>query len=732
MTRPPSRLRAALPLSLLIWNNGAAAAPADDWAHCPAPAAVPLDARPEAGGDVIRLSGDEVEVNDMRVYRAQGNVEIRRSGARLEADQLTYDEETADVRASGDVRYTKGGLTLEGRQGEFNLDSERGVMVPGEYQWSERHARGIAAKVVREGAELTILDQATYTTCPASDEDWILRAGKVRLNQATGQGSATNVRVSFKHMPLLYVPYISFPITGERKSGLLIPSIGYAQDMGLDFRWPWYWNIAPNYDATFTPRYMQRRGVQLGTELRYLTPRHSGNAYIEVLPDDDVYGDTRSLISYRHNSELPAQWRIALDANRASDPHYFEDLGNSLNAVSTTYLESRAELSRAWEGHSLVARAQGYQIVDPTLSEASKPYERLPQVIYQWHDATGGSEYGMYTEAVRFIRTDAVTGTRIHLDPTLSRPMEGAAYALVPSARLRHTRYDLEHVGASAQTLTRTVPTFSLDGTLFFERDTTFAGREWLHTLEPRAYYLYVPFRDQSDIPVFDTGRLDFSYAQLFRPDRYSGTDRIGDANQLSIGVTTRLLASDTGAEWIRASVGQSYHFSERRVTLPGEAPGTRRTSDLAAELQARLGEHWRADANWQWDPADTRTEWIGVQLRYEDGPYRLANIGHRFRDDQIDQTDISFFWPIAPQWRAVGRWNYSYREQRPIETLAGFEYDSCCWAFRFVSRRYVRDAAGEVNQSWYFQLELKGLAGLGNGIEDLLEHGILGYRARP
>lgn len=730
VTRRCAFLPTALFSCLPMWSSGALAQ-ATDWLHCPAPSStgetLPLEE------EVTRLSGDEVEAAGLRFYSAQGDVEITRRGARLQADSLTYDQDTAEVEAWGGVRYTQDGLTLEGRRGQFNLETERGIIAPGNYQWNERHARGVAARVIRESADLTIFEQATYTTCPAAGEDWILRAGKVRLNGETGRGSATNVRVSFKGVPLLYVPYISFPITDERKSGLLIPSIGYSQDAGVDFRWPLYWNIAPNYDATLTPRYMQRRGLQLGTEFRYLTAAHSGSAYAEVLRDDDIFGDTRTLVSYRHRSSLPAQWRLALDANRVSDQHYFEDLGSSLDAVSTTYLESRAELGRAWGGHSIAARVQGYQVVDPTLSEASKPYERLPQVLYQWRDAPGGDEYAANVEAVRFTRSQGVTATRIHLDPVWSLPLEGAAYALEPSARLRHTRYDLERGGGRGESRTRSVPVFSVDGTLFLERDAVFAGRSWLHTLEPRAYYLYVPFRRQDDIPVFDTSRLDFNYAQLFRHDRFSGPDRVGDANQLSIGVTSRLLASDTGAEWIRASVGQSYHFADRRVTLsPGEASESRQESDLAAELQARLGERWRADANWQWNPREARTEWIGVQLRYHDGPYRLANMGHRFRNNELDQTDFSFFWPLAAQWRAVGRWNYSYREQRPIETLAGFEYDSCCWAFRFVSRRYVRDAEGEVNQAWYFQLELKGLAGLGNGIEDLLEHGILGYRARP
>jgi len=403
-----------------------------------------------------------------------------------------------------------------------------------------------------------------------------------------------------------------------------------------------------------------------------------------------------------------------------------------LTSASTTHLDRRLDLNYTGDHNQFLARVQDYQTIDPTLAPADRPYRRLPQLQFVGNAPAHplGADYGVQAEFVRFERDDSLTGSRINLQPAIAWPQESLSYFVIPKIGLNYTGYYLDNVTAGSEAAPgHTTPVLSLDSGIFLERELELRGLPYVHTLEPRLYYLRIPYRDQSDFPVFDTSRYDFSYSQLFRENRYTTADRLGDANQISAGVTSRLLERDSGREWLRAALGQIYYFETPRVTLPGEVTPARGESDIVAELGARFAAAWTATSYLQWNP-DEQVQKGGVQFHYQSDAGHIFNAGYRFRTDDIDQTDFSVLWPLQRQWRLVGRWNYSYRDYRSLETLAGVQYDSCCWAFRITSRRYINSIEGNSSQALYFQLELKGLASVGHSVEEVLEHGILGYRA--
>lgn len=726
----------------------AAAAPAQDPASAPEPSAPSGDtgtdgrcgpppvgppAPPRDGGVAVgetRIRADQVGGTQQR-FVLEGNVVIERGDERLRADTVVYDKRRNRAEAEGDVILRQPGLEIRGSSGYTQIRGERGEFNDTRYALPDYNARGEAKRIERIDASVSRLEQATYTTCPTERRDWELKSRDVKLDQGAGTGTAKHVRLELKGVPVLYAPWLSFPIDRRRKSGFLLPSVGSALETGTDARIPYYWNIAPNRDATITPRYMEKRGVQLQGEYRYLYRRSEGELQFAHLPEDDLFKDDRSLFSYRHQGRLERLY-VDADLNHVSDERYFEDLGDSLSLSSITHLQQRVDLRYSYQRWSLLGRLQAFQ----PLAGAGESYRRLPQLLARADLPSRARPvvYHAYAEAVNFEHAeDRVSGTRLDLKPGISLELHRPAWSLIPTLSLRHTRYALtEPQAGQPQDPSRTTPIFSVDGTLFLERDTGLGGRQFLQTLEPRLYYLYVPFDEQDDLPRFDTARLDFSFAQLFRDNRFSGADRQGDANQLGLALTTRYLERDSGRERLRAGIGQIVYFRDREVTLvSSEPPQTVGRSSLVGELSAAVWPHARAEAGLQWDPHDERAEKAVVSYHYERGNRRILNAAYRFRRDDLEQTDVSLLWPLGRRWHVLARWNYSLRDERTLEGFAGLEYDACCWAVRLVGRQYVNDAEGEENQAVYLQLVLKGLGRLGENVDTLLERAVLGYRAQ-
>lgn len=717
--------RIILATGVLLATAAQGAIADERWSLCPAPLPPAFAPGPDAALDraiaPLRLDADLLDGDLEQGGQFSGNVVLQQADRTLRADRVIYEATGETVRAEGRIRYSDRDLDIESALATIELDPDRVRFDALSYRLHRSRGRGGAESLVGIGERVTLTD-VDYTTCPGGDDGWLLNARSIELDTEAGVGVARDVRVEIQGVPIFYTPWLSFPLNDDRKTGFLMPAFGRARNTGFDFSIPWYWNIAPNMDATITPRWMQHRGLQLTSEFRYLTERNAGTVDLEVLPDDDVTGDTRSLFGWQHLTEFAPGWRFAVDFNYASDPDYFEDLAGSLDLTVITHLRREAVVSYEGNRNRFVGRVDGWQTLDRAIADADRPYARLPQLLWQlrYPTAPRGPVLTLDTELVAFdTSTTRITGSRFDFQPGIRWPLSGAGWHFVPAASWRHTRYELDNDTSE----TRSLPSFSLDAGLVFERD---AGNDRVQTLEPRLYWLRVPYRDQTALPLFDTSTPDFNMVQLFHDNRFNGSDRVGDANQVSVGVVSRIYSSRTGRELLQLQAGRIRYFDDRRVTLPGDPVDTRVWSDVLFEAQAALSDRWSARAGIQYDPDSGKFERSAVQLRWHPSEDRIVNVGWRFRRGQIDQSDLSFSWPLSERWRAIGRWNYSLEDSRTLETFAGFEYQSCCWAVRFVSRQYIANRAGDRNRSLYLQLELKGLASVGRGIDDLLSRGIL------
>jgi LPS-assembly protein len=693
----------------------------DRWALCaPSSEMIPL---PELGPDedaALRVSADRVTAEGEGASHFSGDVVLLQRGRRIEAHEAWYDQANDVLNLDGDVKLYTTDMALSGERARFSPGSDSGEMHDVRYHFRTAHAFGRADHAILRDADHIELSTASYTTCDPGKVDWQLKASRIDLDESDNTGEARNVRLEFKGVPLIYLPYINFPLQG-RKTGLLPPTIGNSDKTGADISIPWYWNIAPNYDATITPRYMSARGAQLQTEFRYLHPGNHGQLNIEVLPSDDRYDNRdRYSATYQHAARLGEGWSNSIIYNTVSDTSYFNDLSNSQARASLTHLERRLDIAYRGIGWDFLGRIQDYQTLAGT-----EPYRRLPQLRLNAASPYRRNtlQYTLASELVRFAHEDIEpSGSRLDLTPGISLPLEGAAGFLTPRIALRHTKYQLQDA-PGADDPGRTTPIVSLDSGLFFERDLAVGEQPLLHTLEPRLYYLYVPYRSQGDLPLFDTGDYDFSFAQLFRDNRFSGADRQGDANQATLALTSRLLDSATGAELLRASIGQIRYFDDRRVTLSDSTLQERQDSDIVAELGARPRPDLNLTVATRWNTHDNRSELLTGRARYAPDRAHLLSLDYRYRRDQeLRQTDLIAYWPLTPRWRVLGRWNYDLELERTLEAVGGVAWEDCCWALHVALRQRLDTVSYESNNSVMLTLELKGLSSFGRRLEDELE----------
>ena len=712
-------------------------APVSAWAVCPPPPDRDYDLTfsgdPEQAP--IYLEGKLAERSGDRKLKLFGNAQVQRGAQRLRANHIIYDEVDATVVADEDVVYDEPSLNISGSDGKFWLNEHRGELFTTHFWFYDRHGRGDARKayVLRPG--VTRFKKVMYTTCPQGSNTWSLRATKVVLDKNTGVGVARNARLNIKDVPILYTPYLSFPIDDRRKTGLLIPSFGSSENSGVEIKTPFYWNIAPNYDALITPRYLADRGTQMNTEFRFLQSFQEGLMRLEYLHKDKITEDQSSRIVVRDQMRFNPNLTANIDYDRVSDSNYLTDLGDSLSLASVTHLRRTAKVDYTTNWWNAGVQVDDYQTIDKTITRQNLPYQRLPRLTFEAVSplTPGGIESQLTSEAVRFDASQRVTADRVDVWPSISWPYRAAALDSTPKIGLRYTGYKLDNQAAGqSSNPTRTTPFFSLDNTVYLERDLSLIGHRYTQTLEPRVFYLYVKGENQQNLPLFDTSEPTFSYRELFEENRFNGADRMGDANQAALAVTSRLIDPDTGAERLHASVGQLFYFENRNVTLNNSGPETDSNSNIAGELEMALSRSWSGKADLIWDPQNGSTQRANARIQYHPGFRKIANLSYRYLNGEQSQIDASILWPLSPSWQVIGRWYYDLRDSKQLETLVGVEYDSCCWGVRFVTRDYVDSTNRTNNRVYMAQIVLKGLATFGSKIESVLEDGILGYSERP
>lgn len=753
-----------------------------------------------------------------QVATLAGDVVMRQGSMQIEADEASLYQAESRGELNGKVRLRDNGALIVGDHADVQLDTGAAKVDNAEYVLHKSRIRGSALYAKRAEDSIIRLKDGTYTTCEPNSNAWQLKGNNITLNPATGFGTATNVTLRVKDIPVFYTPYIYFPIDDRRQSGFLPPSFSSSTDTGFMLVTPYYFNLAPNYDATLYPRYMTKRGLLMEGEFRYLTESSEGQFGAAYLNDDNDdrkrqtdYTDKRYMLNWQHKGGLDSRVLTEVDYTKISDPYYFQDLeSDQIGVESRDYLNQQGAVSYRGDDYTAKLNVQAYQLA--TVTQIT-PYDMLPQLTLNGMLPThpGGLNFAYNTELVRFDRSlenglytneDGTTtsrldtnvtglaranGTRMNLAPSVSLPLNWSYGFLTPSLKYMYTQYDLDLDGTGKTQLTnaggkfdssvnRSVPIASVDSGLYFDRNTNWFGTNYRQTLEPRAFYLYVPERNQDDIPIFDTSESTFSYSSLWRDNRFTGTDRVGDENKLSLGLTSRLI-EDNGFERQRISVGQAYYFKDRKVQLPGidadRADATSSVSPYALEYAYRFNRDWRATADYNWDPESHSPRSGSAMMHYqpEDNPNKVVNVGYRYRNDQvrydqytgkwvvgggdygtpgqpgyikdyykIQQHDFSVIWPIVPQWNAISRWQYDYNRNRTLEAFGGFEYDNCCWKLRLISRYWVSndEYTQEAPQNekgdhgLFLQVVLKGLGGVvGTKVESFLDKGIQGYRER-
>jgi LPS-assembly protein len=682
-------------------------------------------------GESIEITARSATVNAAGDAEFSGQVEIKLPDGTITTQSASM-EQDGDLDALGRVNYVGRDVTVFGEDVHYDDASETLRFSSAGFDLPKRPARGSADRIEVTSDSRVSLGNVLFTTCPADNVAWELSARDIELDINGGVGTARGVKLDFKGVPILYAPYFTFPINNERKSGFLTPDISSRDRTGFDLTVPYYLNLAQNYDLTLEPRYMSERGTQVRSDFRYLLRNSRGEFGFEYLPDDRETQLTRRYVNLQHESLFGGrdQLQVLAGIEEVSDDAYFEDLGSSLSVTSQTHLDRFLDLTYYAPNWSLLTRFQNYQTIDPVLTDAEQPYERVPQVVFGGRWLGSLLMFDSSTELVNFDRNVGTTGWRLDSTQELSLRFARAGMFLTPAIALRQTNYWLDDPAPGEDDmLTRGLPIGSLDMGLKFERDTTRGRRNWVQTLEPRLLYVRVPFEDQNNLPVFDTILPDFNLIQLFRKYQYVGPDRIADTDQLSFGVTTRLIDAANGRERLTATLGQTRYLNPQLVTLPGALPTDTEASDYVAEMGIGVRDSWVLDVGYQWNSETSSTARTETRLEFRPQDDRLFGIGYRYRRDTLEQGDVSLVWPVAQRWRIIGRYSYSFLDKERLEDFLGWEYEACCWRLRMVNRNYVSRRTGEIDSSISLQLELKGLSQRVTAPDDLLDRGILGYR---
>lgn len=712
---------------------------------------------------------DHVESPDQTIYHLTGHVKTIRADQELHADVADYNSDTTDYDARGNVHYQESAQLMSADHMVGNTNNSAGVASGNvRFQMLDSHGNGTAVRGEMLDANRNTYSVATYSTCDIGRHIWEIRAKKIDTDQNTNRGVAHSATMNVYGIPFFYTPYMSFPLNNERQSGFLYPYFEHTGYAGYQFRIPYYFNLAPNYDATLIPRYYTLRGAMLSGQARYLFPKTKGEFDFEFMPNDlyndqkitptsiNTQGQQRYLYKFTNSTAVWGPWVLVTSINRASDQNYLHDFGDDLFSVSTNLLYSNLYLYGSGNWWSASVGGDLYQNVDPSEPNSVEPYKRLPRATFnmdipfaRWYDV------GLTSEAVAFHKFDMVEGSRVDLNPYIDADFQGAAWFIRPKLAYRYTAYSLDsgyknysaYGPISAGTTspftqsnpTRSMPIFSLDQGLVFERSTSLFNTNYTQTLEPRLYYLYVPYRNQNNLPLFDTNLMAFDDWMLFAPNQFSGADRQMNANNLTAAVTTRLL-DDGGVERLSATFGQIRYFTPQLVQVPGVNATNWRGSDYVTELSSQLNDQWTMSTEYLWNPNTRKTDLGTFTVQRRLGFDGVLNFSYRYRPGLLEQYDISAVYPLTDRWRLIGDWTYSTMDKRTVEAVAGVQYEGCCVKVSVVARHYVTGYDGVVttlpnqigpgtNTAIMFELEFKGLGNLAGQTENVLRRDILGYQ---
>ena len=671
------------------------------------------------------IEADKALLNKKGISNLKGSVIIHHNGRTINAQNLDFDNRDSMATAFGKVLLSTPEIDIKGRDINYKLNTDQGELKDAVYYLKDGSGNGSSTKLTRKGKNLSTLSGATFSTCPADARSWHLQANRIDLHHDTKIGAARHVVLRVGKLPVFYTPYVNFPLDGQRKSGFLTPSYQISDRSGSILSIPYYLNLAPNYDATLNAKILTKRGSMLETGFRYLTPLHRGQLNLSYLPSDNVADDAnRYLASIDHTSKLPNNTQLTIKATTVSDDHYFSDLGNSLMSTSTAYLERKIDLTHTKKNWRFSSSIQNYEILDNN----SVPYSKLPELKLSYLPQLRNNKrkFSLQAELVNFDKTNAASGLRFDIHSQISQHFGTSGWYIKPSIQLRHTQYALKNT--TDNNLNRTLPTVSIDSGLFFERNINNGKTQ--QTLEPRIHYTYTPFKDQSQFPVFDSASLSSSTLnQLFSNNRFSGKDRIGDTNKLTLGLTTRFIKTSNGRERLKLSLGQAFYFTDRRVSIAGDTIGTTKRTDIALELSGQVTPKVRLINNSYWDPNIGQLSSTETRLHYADKKQRKLNLSYRYLDDSVKQATASFSIPVGNQWKVLGSTDYDLKKDRVLETLAGVEYSNCCVKTRFVARRFLTSDNITYDTTPFIEFELKGIGSIGNQGRNLLEEKIYGYK---
>jgi LPS-assembly protein len=780
---------------------------------CPAPPKYqpPLASDIAADDHRIHLDSDDAVLDADGNAVLNGRVKVSQDARSVTSDSVTYDPATGRVAVKGGVEFSDPKLRVSSIAGRYDIDGAANFD-QANFQLMDRNGRGFAKDIDVLPDGKVKLDQVRYTSCPVGNEDWMLQASSISLDTTVQEGVARNVTMRFKDVPIFYTPYISFPLGDERKSGLLFPSFGHSGSNGYELEVPYYFNLAPNYDLTLTPGLLSARGVQVAEQFRFLTANSRGQFDATFLPNDSQTRSDRSYFRFTDITDFKRGLRFDTDIANVSDSSYFENFAVGSDQTSVTFLERRADVLYYDDAWRIRGELQNFQTIDTTVPTTctggvalppgfcdERPYSRVPRIQANalWPILNSGIELSLDSEAVNFLREVGPTGVRLNVAPEVHWSIRGPGYFFEPAVGYDFTQYDLKNAAAigigAPSTPTRRLPYARVDAGLVFARDAGSHGQR-TQTLEPRVVYSYVPYRNQDELPIFDTGLPDLNLTELFRTNRYVGEDRIGDANQVALALTTRLFDTVSGTQFLSATVGQIRYFSIPRVglpetlslqasgltlvtnpavnplALPGQALVNSRgqilmtipgqyvsglpsqafgtlvagravelfpASDIVADVSVTAYKHFSFNFDYLWNPYTSQTDKSEVSIQYRPDPTRVVNLGYRFQQNVLSQGvilkqwDGSFAWPIAAHWNTVGRWVYSLQDRKTIEQVAGFEYKSCCYRIQVVQRRYISNRNGGLDTSFALQLELTGLSSVGKRADTFLEQSIRGYSTR-
>lgn len=763
--------------------------PKDPWANCMATTGSQKNVSPAnrlRDRFPMDVKSNYSEIFDNEIGYYAGNVVMARADQHAQSHAANYDSVSETLDLQGDVYYSDNELALHSNSASLKLGSDQAKSRDSLFIYPATPLRGYAKAIYRDSKDLSHYQDVVYSTCRPGNQDWALHASELKLDKIKGKGAVKNAWVEFKGTPIFYSPFLSFPIDNRRISGFLAPSFGSTQLGGFNLSTPYYWNLAPNYDILLTPKYFSKRGYLMGGNSRYMTEQSRGRFIFEYMPDDAILHHARYQGSFKNTTQFTPNINSNLDLNYVSDKNYFAELGNALNYPNYSFIRSQADVNYVAENINFKARVENYQTIDPALTGIQVPYRRLPQInlnlSHSFRNVSPADlplNVQLDSEAVYFQHDTLVNAQRYNARPSISLPLQTASAYLTPKVSVQQTNYTLTNQPSNAmlasqpanyllsnepsnspQSISRTVPTFSADTGLFLERNFQFADKALVHTLEPRLFYLYTPYVNQNNIPLFDSSIYDLWYSAMFRENRFSGSDRIQDANQVTAAISSRVVDPETGNDLLKLNVGEIFYFRNRNVTLCGNYPSalcavspveTEPTSPLVAELSSQINRHVGFDSGIQWDYHTNKIVRGKATIHLVRKPGEVINFGYLYRlnplvpnhTNDITQSDMSLHWPITNGWSLVGRWQYSWLYNRTQDGFVGLEKENCCWRFRVIAREYLSSiytttssdvlsnntVQGTSSTGIFFQIELKGLTGFGEQLDTFFAKSIYGYR---